>query len=315
VEVFANENQREYIDEEVECFTEYCYSVVFINQNGAQSYSDTVCMEGIKIYFPPPVRNTTVSVNDNQIEMDWTPPELQLIQSYFIQKRIEDNVYATLDTVTVNQYVDLTADVDSEINCYRISYLDECSNRSNLGILSCSVYLTLEENRVLEWNDYLGWQNGVKHYIIEVYQENGTLEEEINMGTSNTYEIQDYIRQQIVNYRIRVESNDDPPLISYSNIVTKEIESVLWIPNAFTPNGDGLNDFFKPEGTLMQQFNMKIFNRAGNLLFETGDQESGWDGLYNGKEMPFNTYIYDIEAIDNRGKSFNQTGKVLLMRE
>jgi gliding motility-associated-like protein len=155
----------------------------------------------------------------------------------------------------------------------------------------------------------------VKQYILEVYQEDGTLEEEINMGTGNSYEIIDYVRQQVVRYRVRVESNDDPSLISYSNVVTKEIESVLWFPNAFTPNGDGLNDAFKPEGTLMQEFKMKIYNRAGNLLFETDDQESGWDGFYEGKEMPFNTYIYKIEAVDNIGKSFNQTGKVLLIRE
>jgi len=313
--IITVENRREYIDEEVECFTEYCYSIVYTTRKGARSYSDTVCVEAFKIYFPPPIKNTTLSVNDEQIDMDWTPPELQTINSYFIQKRIEDNVYATLDTVAVNQYVDQGADVDSESSCYRISYLDECLNRSNLGDLACSVHLRLEDNRVLTWNDYLGWRNGVKHYIVEVYQEDGTLEEEINLGSGNFYDIQDFIRQQIMKYRIRVESNDDPSLFSFSNFVTKEIEPVLFFPNAFTPNGDGLNDSFKPEGTLMQQFSMKIFNRAGNLLYETDDQENGWDGFYDGKEMPFNTYIYEIEAVDNIGKSFNQTGKVLLIRE
>ena len=155
----------------------------------------------------------------------------------------------------------------------------------------------------------------MKQYILEVYDEGGALQEEINLGSGNHYEIPDFLKQQVVQYRIRVESNDDPSLISLSNFVIKRIESVLWMPNSFTPNGDGLNDSFKPVGTLMLEFNMKIYNRAGNLLFETEDQETGWDGLYDGKEMPFNTYIYKVEAVDNVGKSHNQTGKVLLIRE
>ncbi len=313
--VILSQNQRTYIDDEVVCYTEYCYSIIYRNLNGARSFSDTVCVEAFKIYYPPPVKNTTVSVNDHQIDLEWTPPDLAIPNAYFIQKMIEDNVYATLDTVIVNQYTDSGSDPSSGSYCYRISYLDECRNRSNLGDLACSVNLNLEDNRLLSWNDYLGWRNGVKQYILEVYNEEGVIQEEINLGFGNYYEIPDFQKQQVVQYRIRVESNDDPPLISLSNFVIKRIESVLWMPNAFTPNGDGLNDSFKPEGTLMQDFNMKIYNRAGNLLFETEDQENGWDGLYDGKEMPFNTYIYKVEAVDNVGKSYNKTGKVLLIRE
>lgn len=313
--VMMSKNQREYIDDEVVCFTEYCYSIVFTNRSGARSYSDTICVEAFKIYYPPPIKNTTASVKDNQVELEWDPPDPIIPNAYFVQKLIDDNVYSTLDTVIVNAFRDLESDPSSASFCYRISYLDECRNRSNLGDLACSVYLNLEDNRFLSWNDYLGWRSGVKQYILEVYNEDGTIEEEINLGSGNNYEIPDFLKLQIVEYRIRVESNDDPSLFAYSNFVIKRIESVLWMPNAFTPNGDGLNDSFKPEGTLMQEFNMKIYNREGNLLFETEDQENGWDGIYDGKKMPFNTYIYKVEAVDNVGKSYNKTGKLLLLRE
>jgi len=315
INIFNSQNLKEFIDNQVTCFEEYCYRVEFNNKSGGKSYSDTVCLEAFKIYFPPPVKNTTVSVDDMEVDLTWTPVENITANSFFIQRRIEDDVYATLDTVITDQYSDLDADVNSQSICYRISYLDECMNRSNLGDLSCTVFLNIEDNRVLRWNDYIGWQNGVKEYFLEVYDEEGTLEEEIDLGTGNIYEITDYIKQQIKKYRIRVESNDDPSLIAYSNFVIKQIESVFWLPNAFTPNGDGLNDAFKPEGTLMVEFNMKIYSRYGNLLFETEDQELGWDGTSNGTEMPFNTYIYRIETVDNIGKSYNQTGKVLLIRE
>ncbi len=313
--VISSQNLREFIDEDVVCFTEYCYSVVFTNRNGARSYSDTVCVEAFKIYYPPPIKNTTASVRDSLVDLEWTEPEVIIPDLYFIQKLIDENVYATLDTVIVNSYTDPGSDPASGSICYRISYLDECRNRSNLGDLACSVYLMLENNRSLSWNDYVGWRNGVKHYVLEIYNEEGKLQEEINMGSANYYEIPDYLKLELVQYRIRAESNDDPSQIAFSNFAIKRIESVLWMPNAFTPNGDGLNDSFKPEGTLMQLFNMKIFNREGNLLYETEDQEDGWDGMYDGEEMPFNTYIYIIEAVDNVGKSYNRTGKLLLIRE
>jgi gliding motility-associated-like protein len=309
------ENRREYIDNDVACFNKYCYSIVYTNANGAKSYSDTACVTAISIYFPPAIRNTTVSVNDQAVDLAWTPPGAAVPVSYFIQKRLEENIYATLDTVVVTQYTDAAAEAGYGSRCYRVSYLDECRNRSNLGDLACSVYLVLNDDQSLTWNDYSGWRSGVKQYILEVSEEDGTLIEEIQLGTGNFYVPTGYDKQQKIQYRIRAESNDDPVFISFSNILIREIEPFLMMPNAFTPNGDGLNDIYKPEGTPMQDFSMKIFNRSGYLLFETDDQEAGWDGIYDGEEMPLNTYIYIIEAVDNTGKTYKQTGKLLLIRE
>jgi gliding motility-associated-like protein len=313
--VISSENRREYIDNEVQCFTEYCYTIVYTNSSGAKSYANTACVRAISIYFPPAIRNTTVSVNDQEIDLEWIPPGSAVPISFFIQKRLEEDVYATLDTVVDTRYTDIEADAGTGSRCYRVSYLDECRNRSNLGDLACSIYLVLNDDQSLTWNDYTGWRSGIKQYVLEVYEEDGSLIEEINLGTGNFYSITDYISQQKTQYRIRAESNDDPVFVSFSNVVVKEVQPFLLMPNAFTPNGDGLNDSFKPEGTVMQEFSMKIFSRNGVLLFETEDQETGWDGLFDGEEMPFSTYIYIVEAVDNVGKTYRQTGKVLLMRE
>ncbi|MBP6977217.1 MAG: gliding motility-associated C-terminal domain-containing protein [Bacteroidales bacterium] len=74
-------------------------------------------------------------------------------------------------------------------------------------------------------------------------------------------------------------------------------DSKVIIPNAFSPNGDGVNDYFKPliltEG--IQEFSMVIYNRWGQLIFETNDYMTGWDGKVNGNPSPTGVYIYLIK--------------------
>ncbi len=78
--------------------------------------------------------------------------------------------------------------------------------------------------------------------------------------------------------------------------------TVLWggepfyLPNAFTPNGDGLNDEFKPvqRYDFVKTYHLSIYNRWGEMIFETGDIEKGWDGTYKGQLVQQGTYVYRI---------------------
>jgi gliding motility-associated-like protein len=71
--------------------------------------------------------------------------------------------------------------------------------------------------------------------------------------------------------------------------------SEIWIPNAFTPNGDDENDVFLPKGINIEEFHMLIFNRWGEQLFESYELENGWDGIYQGENCPIGVYVYLIE--------------------
>ncbi len=310
-----NKDLQQFVDEDVVCFNEYCYTVLYSDENGNSSFSDTLCLEAFRIFFPPPLTHTTASVVDGAVELSWLPPENMAVSAYFVQRQVEGDVFATVDTVTGTQFRDIEPDVDDSRYCYRISYLDECNNRSNLGDLACTIYLDIEENRLLSWTDHRGWETGTDHYVIEFYDEQMALESEVDVGRENFHEIENYLRDQISPIRIRGVSRNDPPDTAFSNLVIKQIESVLRIPNAFTPNGDGLNDLFVVKGTLMKEFIMKIYSRSGDLIFETTDQLQGWDGTYKGREMPFNTYIYSIKAVDEVGKTLNREGKILLIRQ
>ncbi|MEI7661075.1 MAG: gliding motility-associated C-terminal domain-containing protein [Bacteroidota bacterium] len=73
-----------------------------------------------------------------------------------------------------------------------------------------------------------------------------------------------------------------------------ECEIVIWVPNAFTPDGDGVNDVFRPYSLNVRQFSMKIFNRMGQLLFSSGEISEGWDGTWGGQQCPQGNYAYLI---------------------
>jgi len=68
----------------------------------------------------------------------------------------------------------------------------------------------------------------------------------------------------------------------------------IWIPNVFTPNGDGLNETFHPRGIHIQSYKMLIFNRWGEMLFESNDFGQGWDRTFKGKQCPEGVYVYLI---------------------
>jgi gliding motility-associated-like protein len=78
------------------------------------------------------------------------------------------------------------------------------------------------------------------------------------------------------------------------------LESTLYIPNAFTPNGDDLNDVFYTPGTNLVSYHVMIYNRWGNLVFESHNAETGWDGTYKGELVKNDVYNYLLiaEGID-----------------
>jgi gliding motility-associated-like protein len=81
------------------------------------------------------------------------------------------------------------------------------------------------------------------------------------------------------------------------------------VPNAFTPNGDGLNDFFEAESICpIKYFKMLIYNRWGEKLYESNDITKGWDGRKNGKDCPGDSYVYVISYIVEKSPGVEEKG-------
>jgi gliding motility-associated-like protein len=105
-----------------------------------------------------------------------------------------------------------------------------------------------------------------------------------------------------------------------SNTGTIEVKKDCYIdiPNAFTPNGDGINDYFFPRQLLSRsvtQFEMVIYNKWGQIIFRTKETRGrGWDGKFNGTDQPQGVYLYTITAMINGREQEQYQGNVTLIR-
>jgi len=108
---------------------------------------------------------------------------------------------------------------------------------------------------------------------------------------------------------------------STSRKVSVSAPYTFYVPNAFSPNNDGVNDQFLPKGVYVdeERYNMLIFNRWGETIFETQDVNQGWDGNVNSTgiestEVSSDTYIYIIKLYDVNGDYHEYMGEIILVR-
>jgi gliding motility-associated-like protein len=86
------------------------------------------------------------------------------------------------------------------------------------------------------------------------------------------------------------------------------------VPNAFSPNGDGINDVVKVEGKGIVKLIFRIFNRWGEKVFETTDKNIGWDGYYKGVLQEMEVYTYSVQAELINGDIIPLKGNITLLR-
>jgi gliding motility-associated-like protein len=103
-----------------------------------------------------------------------------------------------------------------------------------------------------------------------------------------------------------------------SDSINIEPDCFTAVPNVFTPNGDGVNDYFYPRQALsagLTKFHMTLYNRWGQVIFETKSLDgSGWDGRFNGELQPAGVFVYTIDATFKDGSELKQNGNVTLLR-
>lgn len=100
--------------------------------------------------------------------------------------------------------------------------------------------------------------------------------------------------------------------------IAVSVYPLVYVPSAFTPNGDGKNDYFRPVGT-NGKFKIgvfRIYDRWGKVVWVGSGTDAirGWDGTYNGTPVELGTYLYTIEIEDSKGNSTLRTGDVTLVR-
>ncbi len=118
-----------------------------------------------------------------------------------------------------------------------------------------------------------------------------------------------------VNYRVRVYG--DNGCYAEDDILVRVFKTGpdIFVPSAFTPNGDGKNDVLKPVTvgiSVLKYFS--VYNRWGQLLFTTAEFGKGWDGSFGNVQQPASTYVYITEGVDYLGKTVYRKGTTVLIR-
>ena len=88
----------------------------------------------------------------------------------------------------------------------------------------------------------------------------------------------------------------------------------IYVPNIFTPNGDGKNDVLFVVGEKIDNFTFEVFDRWGEKVFATSDLQEGWDGTYKGRQCDAAVYFYSLEVRCLGGKTYKEGGDITLIR-
>jgi gliding motility-associated-like protein len=100
-----------------------------------------------------------------------------------------------------------------------------------------------------------------------------------------------------------------------AEVTSKGENCLVVMPNAFSPNNDGNNDIFRPKVfDQLSNYELRVYNRWGNLIFRTNDPRAGWDGTYKGAPQTAQAYIYTCSFTNNRQERQELNGTVLLLR-
>jgi len=159
-----------------------------------------------------------------------------------------------------------------------------------------TVYLAASDSIVAQY-DYL-WYPGM--YLIDPF---------VSVATANPMESMTY----------NIKAEDEYGCVNFGEADIYVVDYVcdtpnIFIPNAFTPNNDGLNDIFKVESKVLTEMELYIYDRWGELVFSTTDLDGYWDGMYKGEEVHQAVFVYTLEGTCFDGQEILLKGNITVIK-
>ncbi|HDR90529.1 MAG TPA: hypothetical protein ENN63_13000 [Bacteroidetes bacterium] len=316
-------------------YTEYCFRIRAVSEEGRTSTSNTVCVTA-DMPRPPGYINAdqaTVKNNEEIVVSFHIDPLAESGEYRLLRRSAGQEPYDTLHVYSAGNpgYLEYT-DEEADLNLiweYRLAAVNECGKTVCLS--NTATNISLHGNAIdflihLVWNAYREWNGGVDRYVIYRSIGNGPF---LEIGTTdrlnNTFtdDISGFRTQAVPGlfcYRITaIESAGNPYGItgeSRSSITCIEMETDIRFPSAIVPNSDiPVNRVFKPVYTFFpREYYLVIYNRWNNKVFETTNPSEGWDGNPGGGATPQEgIYIYYCKIKNMNGDVVEKTGKVAVL--
>ncbi len=212
-----------------------------------------------------------------------------------------------------------------EVNFYRLSAVICRKNVVSSNIAS-NMHLTMSNNGdeiILGWNAYREWRGSVSSYTVLADKGNG-FEYEASVAADDTLfkvgvpDIMYELKKEELCFMIKASEEGNPYGISgesVSGIACTSIEEIVTVPNVFTPDGDGINDLFRPVVTFSpSEYRLTIADRRRKILFETRDYTESWDGTSGDSPVPPDVVIWYLRLTTPSGKTIDRTGTLTIVR-
>jgi len=270
------------------------------------------------------MRFVSVGFPDNRMETMWELNNAPRFNTPFTIQRSVAGIGNWLSVGTIPKeeftFTDKNINTDATPFDYRIKSQNLC-NRDIFSDVHTSILLTGDKfnddlySVFINWTRYKGWANGVRNY--EVYRSNDFnpayfLSKDQGSDTIDSYT--DGFDNFSQRYRIKGYENGGNGDTSWSNEIVFNFDPVIWVPNAFTPNDDGLNSKFQIVYGSIKTFKLIIYNRWGEVIFTTNDIDDNWDGTFKGTPSPDGVYIYMLRYSGANNIIKNLAGNITLLR-
>ena len=218
-------------------------------------------------------------------------------------------------------YVDSLAQPSKSVLTYTVLALDSCGTATQVGRVGQPVHLTGEvvgnnEFSIIRYTAYQDWNVGAAELSYDLQTEAvlgdwKTLKQENSTAEYRDYQFLDATRAGIQLekcYRVIARLGSSKSTIS--NILCLPYSPVIFIPTAFSPNGDNLNDVYRPITFGITQYTMSIYDRYGQKVAELNQDSPGWDAT----DYPIGTYMVTLRAKGTDSKWYNAKETVTVVR-
>lgn len=294
--------------------------------------------DGIKINtlkeFNTPIDSTYLNfatvVDNSKVKISWFVSKEEDFGSYdvFRADNINNVSGGYRKIYSGNQLMDTTftddnVKVQDRSYCYRIGVNDKCGHVSKPSNEACNIVLKGEAGPLffdLNWSPYRLWIGGVKDYELIRKVDTGSLRYLVNTGLVRVHHDIDLdLWWGAYYYQVRAyegvnAAGEGFGAVSESNQIRLIQPPMVFVPNAFSPNSDGSNDVWGVSHAFVKDFEMKVFNRWGQKVWQNDFKGTQWDGKVNGAIAGNDVYIWIVTYRGWDNKFYTQKGTVTVMQ-
>lgn len=303
----------------IQCGVQYCYTIEATLNNTAIGptivTSAPTCVTGVNTELPDSFTNVLVSIEDDKPRLIAALPASSATSYTMVISRSNGGAaFQQVGSLSGNSFVDESADPNAGSYCYQVAYQNTCGQVSAPSPTVCTVWLSSQSPGGIDWTRDSPFSTGeVGNYTVEVINADNGTKQEIPAGTNVRYEPDPNDPVTSVQ-RYRIIATSAQGVVSYSNFYTLRRQAQIFVPDAFSPNGDQANDVFLVKGSTSDLFRLTVYSRWGQAIFSSSDITKGWDGTINGQPAIEGQYMYRIEIEDPDGNKTVRSGAVLLLR-